>query len=61
MYYNITNCVKTTVYAVAMLYVKTKACGVATNSPEITLILQATRSDVKIGLAHTIEIGYGLS
>jgi len=49
MYCNITNCVKTIVCDIAMLYVKTMACGVAVNSLTTILIMQPARSDVKIG------------
>jgi len=57
MYRNNTNCVKTMFCFVAM-YVKTMVCGVAINSLEITLISQPAYSDVKIGPAGALEIGY---
>jgi len=51
MYCNATNCVKTIVYVVAMLHVKSMFFGVAINFRKITVILQPARNDVKIGPA----------
>jgi len=58
MFCNTTYCIKQWSVGVAMLFVKTMVCGVATNSLEITLILQpALMTSKSVRPVHT-EIGY---